>query len=815
MADTRDEPAARTVGAADHPWVELRIHGVSGTPPESMLESAHVLQVAGDAWGRFFRPVDGVGEEQQAVEGRTLEGYHWGKYTSGSAMKGLWLILIPFGMVNAAAFMLPDPGASRRNRALHTSALALIRGLAIGLTCTFALTAGLIAVDLVGFSWASGVAWLSAVGLRWTVSIGLLVAGGVLLLLFAMGNENRAADFDPPPVHAIADVPAPRGMSRLEFFTETQSAPILGRLHLAMGWSVLALLGSMVWRSIADQVTGTPHEDLRLVVQVASIGLILLIAGIVVALGDPEQAINATTDHFYFPVLPQVSKILMVVSGALLVACFVLLTTTRPNPDIVLLNPIDVDRYTKLLPTACTGVMFLLFVACWLLGRGTRPSLAGTPGPFRRYARGLAAWAASSAGLFMGVGFCAAFDLGVGKLVGRGAQTDLIYRIAYVWGITTVILVAAGVCVGATLFVRRHHYEREIQADYQRLTSPTLRHDAPPGFLTSISLGRLLANLKWYVAAVVIFFAVTGTVMTVVTCLEMFQVSLPGALAWISQGRDVQRVSGPDVIVARQSHWFAVLYNIGTFALIGAAGYMFVLGRRALRTESARRGLNVVWDVISFWPHSVHPFVPPSYAQFAVRDLRRRIRHHLLLPPVVPAPAVEEPVPDDAPRVVLSAHSQGSLIAIATLLWLSEAERSRVALVTYGSQLQVAFPRGFPAYVDFRLLRLVRARLGNRWINLYRETDPIAGPVLSWDRSTIPAAPGAPTSHRLGAAGSQADVIEGSTGRRESGPDWRVLDPPPVDPMLQTTAVTHLSKHSGYPASSDYGAALRDLLSRY
>jgi hypothetical protein len=222
-----------------------------------------------------------------------------------------------------------------------------------------------------------------------------------------------------------------------------------------------------------------------------------------------------------------------------------------------------------------------------------------------------------------------------------------------------------------------------------------------------------------------------------------------------------------------------------------------------------------VLDVFSFWPLSVQPCVPPSYAQFAVRDLRRRIRHHLLLPPVVPAPAVEEPVPDDAPRVVLSAHSQGSLIAIATLLWLSEAERSRVALVTYGSQLQVAFPRGFPAYVDFRLLRLVRARLGNRWINLYRETDPIAGPVLSWDRSTIPAAPAVPTSHRLGAAGPQADVIEGSTGRRESGPDWRVLDPPPVDPTLQTTAVTHLSKHSGYPASSDYGAALRDLLSRY
>jgi hypothetical protein len=58
-------------------------------------------------------------------------------------------------------------------------------------------------------------------------------------------------------------------------------------------------------------------------------------------------------------------------------------------------------------------------------------------------------------------------------------------------------------------------------------------------------------------------------------------------------------------------------------------------------------------------------------------------------------------------------------------------------------------------------------------------------------------------------------VIEGATGRRESGPDWRVLDPPPVDPTLQLTSVTHLSKHSGYPASSDYQAAVDDLLARF
>jgi len=225
-----------------------------------------------------------------------------------------------------------------------------------------------------------------------------------------------------------------------------------------------------------------------------------------------------------------------------------------------------------------------------------------------------------------------------------------------------------------------------------------------------------------------------------------------------------------------------------------------------------------VWDVISFWPHSVHPFVPPSYAQFAVHDLRRRIRFHLGLPPIPPKQADGSLVPDvlpaDAPAVVVSAHSQGSLIAFATMLWLSEEELRRVALVTYGSQLQVAFPRGFPAYVDVELIEQVRTALGCRWVNLYRETDPIAGPVLSWDREPLLEPPTVPTSRRIGEADPGVDVLVGCTGRRESGDDWRVLDPPPIDASLQVTTLTHLSKHSGYPATTDYCDAVARLLER-
>jgi hypothetical protein len=195
-----------------------------------------------------------------------------------------------------------------------------------------------------------------------------------------------------------------------------------------------------------------------------------------------------------------------------------------------------------------------------------------------------------------------------------------------------------------------------------------------------------------------------------------------------------------------------------------------------------------------------------------VHDLRRRIDFHLNPPADVADP--QKPPPT---RLVLSAHSQGSLIAFATVLWLDTEDRDRVSLVTYGSQLQVAYPRGFPGFVDCTLLTQVLTALRGRWINLYRETDPIAGPVLSWDRTRMdrtPSVPHPPTSHRIGGpTGPQPDTFAGTTGRRESGHDWRVLDPPATDTSLQRRSLVALGKHSGYPSTDDYRDAVRTVLS--
>jgi hypothetical protein len=64
----------------DGPVVELRVHGVSGTPPEAVLDAPQVRQVAGDEWARVFRAVDDDGREVGAP-GHVVEALRTGAAT--------------------------------------------------------------------------------------------------------------------------------------------------------------------------------------------------------------------------------------------------------------------------------------------------------------------------------------------------------------------------------------------------------------------------------------------------------------------------------------------------------------------------------------------------------------------------------------------------------------------------------------------------------------------------------------------------------------------------------------------------------------
>ena len=123
---------------------ELRVHGVSGTPPEAMLDHPHVRRCAGDDEAGFYRRSYPDGLVPPGAD--RLEAYSWGGLTSGSPLRVLWLLLLPFTLVNVSHFMQPRelPAGDRRRRLLE----AVLRLLALSLTLTLVLSAAGVAMDL-------------------------------------------------------------------------------------------------------------------------------------------------------------------------------------------------------------------------------------------------------------------------------------------------------------------------------------------------------------------------------------------------------------------------------------------------------------------------------------------------------------------------------------------------------------------------------------------------------------------------------------------------------------------------------------------
>lgn len=87
---------------------EIRVHGVGGTSPVAMLGRSDLVQVAGDEISGFYRST-------ASDEDRTLEAYSWGGLTASSASRALWVLLLPFSLVNIAGWMI-EPVRERSPR---------------------------------------------------------------------------------------------------------------------------------------------------------------------------------------------------------------------------------------------------------------------------------------------------------------------------------------------------------------------------------------------------------------------------------------------------------------------------------------------------------------------------------------------------------------------------------------------------------------------------------------------------------------------------------------------------------------------------
>ncbi len=212
------------------------------------------------------------------------------------------------------------------------------------------------------------------------------------------------------------------------------------------------------------------------------------------------------------------------------------------------------------------------------------------------------------------------------------------------------------------------------------------------------------------------------------------------------------------------------LMGWGMWVLIGVGAGLIAVASGA-GAPTAQRPMGLLWDLICFLPRAGHPFGPPCYAERVVPELLGRYRWWL---------TQEGRLSDDeltrTPRTVLvSAHSLGTVLAVATILGAPQQNSfvPKLSLLTYGTQLRAYFSRLFPELLGPDVLGVpacrpsdlthsdpwhtaraadnapgaaplvvqsgsVRAQLGGspsaagRWRSLWHLTDPIGFPVGSF-----------------------------------------------------------------------------------
>jgi hypothetical protein len=237
----------------------------------------------------------------------------------------------------------------------------------------------------------------------------------------------------------------------------------------------------------------------------------------------------------------------------------------------------------------------------------------------------------------------------------------------------------------------------------------------------------------------------------------------------------VTRVSGREVHGVWLWQHAAWLATAGSWAIGALVVALITLGRAAYSNDHTRRTVGILWDLGTFWPRATHPLAPPCYSERTMPDLINRAGWL---------------APGEDDLVVLSAHSQGAVIAAALVLQLPPEQQRRTALLTYGNPLVRLYSRYFPAYFGRPVVRWAGQALGGKpgrsdwpWRNLYRASDPIGGPVFCSYPAGERLYPG--TGSISPGAGDNHDV------------DRQFLDPR-FSPAPGDTADPPVRGHSGY-----------------
>lgn len=603
--------------------VELRVHGVGGGAPESLLGVARpdTVRVAGEGptgfWARRSE--------------RSVEGYWWGRLTSAALLQPLWVILLPFTMLNLAAWMhQPVADRTRPTRDWWAVRVALWL-LGYLMTMLYAAWSGVLFIDLALIHW-----WARGVHSYRVLGFAAVVALGVFVVLYAVARHVQ---------HGFEGKRPPQRIVR-----ESELATDAGD-HLALA----RRFGGE--RELAAPSFWAHRRGARLLLRSHSVlALLVWFVPVVLALLRLPPIPWPTGASLGYE--PMVSWLLRAIMLTLV--------------GLVVLSA--VERYV-------------------VAPRATDPSTSG----FR--------WCAQAVAAIFGVALAVGAFSGLERLLRtRIRSTGAAYEALDVaFGIAAVIFVV----MLAWRVAVHWRTKRRIVADLLPPTStPTSDDDERPREVSAAmrhreAWGRSFAGALRNIDLVLSVPAL---------CFLLFAV--PATVG----------------MTVEQTVLKAIADLGGSIVLVGTAvilPFLWWEGRRS----ATRRRVGMLWDVLTFWPRRIHPWGIRPYAERAVPELQHRLCRHL----------------QRGRHVILSAHSQGTVIALAALAQFMAIDPHvlrRIALVTYGSPIAELYSRFFPAYFPVTLLRDVHAHLFDDghapqagWRNFYRETDYVGRALFGGEPS--------------------------------------------------------------------------------
>ncbi|GAA3785569.1 hypothetical protein GCM10023083_22040 [Streptomyces phyllanthi] len=721
--------------------LELLVHGVGGTTPEEMLDDPRTVRITGDKTAAVFRRIDDADAEDRPEDHRgkpVPEAYVWCNLTSGNGSRALWLLLLPFMVVNLAHWMRPTTRDRQRTVRLYGLLVRLA-----GLTLTVLLVAAAceVALDLTAWQCAgtpvcardhtwlgflspevSGDGWWSGPGRR--LALASLVPAALTGLLWYLSHRTWSAYESQKPLTRRAEEDADTAdtvetaLGRPGFWYGRRLVARLRAAHTAAGFlTVAAAAGTSAARY--DRGPGGPAllESLGWLLNALLVLGAVVVVWVVCRRGRSENRLDRELDRTLVRWLPVGSIVLLVL--ALLYAGW-----SRPGwrsqgrlPGDLMFGGI---AYVQGL------LVILLAVVAHAMYRShpdPRTAMHGLAGP------AVAMLACALGGVMSG---------GVAQRVADwlngtddsflGPPVLLTWQASVIPPLLVVVLLLVGWLGRRTWVLRRgelgaveHEYgvrERETETGEAPEQRPGQTDDEPEHRDTTRT--RRIARTRAMAALTDRAPRVIGVISAVTLLLGI------GALVGATV---TEKVPGD---AARGTHAF-VQGAADTAQALGSwlIGFGFILivtsGRRAYKDASTRRTIGILWDVGTFWPRAAHPFAPPCYAERAVPDLTWRMATWTRT---------------TGGRLVISGHSQGSVLAAAAAWQLTPSVRKRVALLTYGSPLERLYGRWFPAHFGPHALSSLHREV-DCWRNLYRLTDPIGGPVrLPGDRgSQVDAAP--------------------------------------------------------------------------